>query len=156
MPGVYLMPNGKVASVDLGDGRVSLVSRAKFEECCCPPFCEKSFWLNEYAVSGKIYDQLFPSTGTYISTKGNAIITKVSDCFWSGFHDGEIYNGVLDELSDFTFEIRMSFIPDTPSWEIMFFNEAFRVKKLIGRPPTGLYNIEVSGPGNLGSSATVS
>jgi hypothetical protein len=37
MPGVYLMPNGKVASVDLGDGRVSLVSRAKFKECCCPP-----------------------------------------------------------------------------------------------------------------------
>jgi hypothetical protein len=38
MPGVYLMPNGQVASVDLGDGRRSLVSRAKFEECCCP-FC---------------------------------------------------------------------------------------------------------------------
>jgi hypothetical protein len=40
MPGVYLMPNGKVASVDLGDGRRSLVSRAKFEECCCPPQCQ--------------------------------------------------------------------------------------------------------------------
>ncbi len=40
MPGVYLMPSGKVASVDLGDGRRSLVSRAKFEECCCPPQCQ--------------------------------------------------------------------------------------------------------------------
>jgi hypothetical protein len=40
MPGFYLMPNGKVASVDLGDGRVSLVSRVKFEECCCPPQCQ--------------------------------------------------------------------------------------------------------------------
>ncbi len=37
---VYLMPNGNVASVDLGDGRVSLVSREKFEECCCPPQCQ--------------------------------------------------------------------------------------------------------------------
>ncbi len=39
MPGVYLMPSGLVASVDLGDGRRSLVSREKFEECCCPLFC---------------------------------------------------------------------------------------------------------------------
>ncbi len=39
--GLYLMPSGLVASVDLGDGRRSLVSRAKFEECCCPdpPIC---------------------------------------------------------------------------------------------------------------------
>jgi len=65
MPGVYLMPNGKVASVDLGDGRVSLVSRAKFQECCCPPpapcECPCEIWppaewpceglLEEYSVN---------------------------------------------------------------------------------------------------------
>jgi hypothetical protein len=48
MPGVYLMPNGQVASVDLGDGRRSLVSRAKFEECCCPPQCQ---WLSVFEWS---------------------------------------------------------------------------------------------------------
>ncbi len=46
--GLYLMPSGKVASVDLGDGQVSLVSRAKFEECCCPPQCQ---WLSIFEWS---------------------------------------------------------------------------------------------------------
>jgi hypothetical protein len=35
MPGLYLMPSGKVAAVDLGGGRKSLVTEAKFKECCC-------------------------------------------------------------------------------------------------------------------------
>ena len=39
MPSFYLMPNGKVAAVALDGGRKSLVTRTKFEECCCPDPC---------------------------------------------------------------------------------------------------------------------
>jgi hypothetical protein len=48
MPGFYLMPNGKVAAVALDGGRKSLVSRAKFEECCCPPLCQ---WMSVFEWS---------------------------------------------------------------------------------------------------------
>ena len=152
MPGVYLMPNGKVASVDLGDGRVSLVSRAKFEECCCPPPCEcPSGLLDQYSVTGDIRNDLFGGKNR-LKTKGNALVQRNGlSCLWSGSHNGErcLADGTL--CGDFTFDVVLELVCSPQSvqpdgftgdayWRVYFGGSAFSVFKVTGQTPTGNYS----------------
>jgi hypothetical protein len=158
MPGVYLMPNGKVASVDLGDGRVSLVSRAKFEECCCP-LCglirPDEILLESAFSSSRRYSDSSCSSLTFATEyrlKNPTILlyspTPTRPCLWQrtgvAFESRSDNGGGFGAWFDVTGQVTVQFIPDLSLWRVSSVFFGFFGDKPFGSVPFGSYSRNIS------------